>query len=305
MSLFENFVLNLKSFSNESQHSKFDEMIKRIPESKRLIIYAQLQQITAEDLISLKVTMLDPIHLLVPKSIIHHEFFPYIALKSFHQQDISAYEFGSLMRLWGSLKDICPQPGDTFEAPKFIPLFGSDGARNSLAVELLLSGLQPTILPNLVKKKPQELLDEIYNNAGRLSPSEQGLWLVQNTTDKTRYKDFPLPTNNISQYMNSLTITQRLKSVINFHYLALPQGSSQEIIPSFGLQQAFLNAAFPHAVHINPVIGASSVDHIRFGGNLRRRDVALPFPGNDLPNLQMATLRLAFWISFFMISITV
>jgi hypothetical protein len=69
------------------------------------------------------------------------------------------------------------------------------------------------------------------------------------------------------------------------NFLAFDANQKREMIPSFGLQQVFLDVAFPHAVRINPVIGDSTPIDIRKGSLERYRDIALPFPGNELPKV--------------------
>ena len=135
---------------------------------------------------------------------------------------------------------------------------------------MLLLCLQPSsTLPNLVVKTPEEILSEIYEKAIYLPRSEQGFWVVEDST----------PKSDVVQ-----TIAQTIK-LLDVKFLAFNADDKREMIPSFGLQQVFLDVAFPHAVRINPVIGASTPIDIRKGSLERYRDIALPFPGNELPKV--------------------
>jgi len=249
------------------------EIIRRLPEAKRLVIEDKLKEVTAEHIVLLGNTIADQINLLKQTSFIHDALFPYIALHAVRTGYISPIQFGTLMALWGNLENIIPLSSQQTDqkVPEFVPLFTETGEKNLRATELLRPTLRSSnTLPNLFEKNSEEIFQGIYDKAIDLPQSEQGFWLVE---DRIR--------NNVGA---GRTITQEIKS-LNVKFLALNEDDKREIIPSFGLQQIFLEVAFPHAVRINPVIGDSTPTDIRKGSLERYRDIALPFPGNELPKM--------------------
>lgn len=247
----------------------FYEIVRRIPEHKRQIIETRLKAVNSRHLTSIQAAIANQKNLLDDASFIHDEIFPFAALQAVRMGEISSFQFGSLMALWGNLENILPGlTGQEIQAtPEFVPLFTVDGEKNPRASILLIPCLQPSqTLPNLVVKTPEELLKGIYEKAIHLPQSEQGFWVVE---------DIP-PKSEITQ-----TVTQVIKS-LGVKFLAFDAEDRREMIPSFGLQQIFLDVAFPHAVRINPVIGDSTPNDIRKGSLERYRDIALPFPESEL-----------------------
>jgi hypothetical protein len=253
--------------------NEFNEIVRRISEPKRIVIEAALARVTAEHIDSLLAAMANQKNLLKDDSFIHNEIFPFAALQAVRTLKISPHQFATLMALWGSLDVIIPKPfpQSARAMPEFVPLFTDDGAKNPNAEKWLLNSFEPSpSLTNLVAKTPDALLNAIYDKAVDLPQSEQGFWVVD---DSTRHS------SAIGQ-----TVTQRIKA-LGVRFLAFGADNKLEMIPSFGLQQLFLDAAFPHAVRINPVIGDSSPIDIRNGSLNRYRDIALPFPDNELPKV--------------------
>jgi hypothetical protein len=268
--------------SHHTDSPQFIEVVRRIPQAEACRIEDRMKEVSSEQLASLQAAIAAPSHLLKEDSFICTELFPYVAMKALRNNDISAHQFGTLMILWGRIQEVLPS---TDEA-EFIPLFLTNGTRNPHACGYLLACLQPSsVLPMLVKKTPEELLDDIYTQATSLSSLDQGFWLTKNKTDKSRHADYPARNLNqsVAEYLTSTTITQEIKANTDVQPLDFPAGHPQEIISSFGLQQAYLVAAFEHPVRINPVIAPSTVDDIRNGSLKRCRDVAVTFPGNELP----------------------
>lgn len=255
----------------------FYEIVRRIPEDKRQIIETRLKEVNSSHLASLQVAIANQKNLLADASFIHDEMFPFTALQAVRMGEISSLQFGSLMALWGNLETILPKltEQEAHAIPEFVPLFTVDGGKNPRASSLLILCLQPPrTLPNLVVKTPEEILTGIYDKAIHLPKSEQGFWVVEDSTRKSV----------VAQTMQTMTVTQRIKS-FDVKFLAFGAHEKCEMIPSFGLQQLFLDVAFPHAVRINPVIGDSTPIDIRKGSFERYRDIALPFPGNELPKV--------------------
>ncbi len=251
--------------------AEFNEIVRRISEPKRMVIEAALARVTTEHIDSLLAAMANQKNLLKDGSFIHNEIFPFAALQAVRTLKISPHQFATLMALWGSLDVIIPKSSaqSTQAMPEFVPLFTDDGAKNPNAEKWLLNSFeQSPSMPTLVIKSPDAILDAIYDKAANLPQSEQGFWLVEDST------------RNLS--VIGQTVTKAIKS-LGIKFLACDVDNKLDMIPSFGLQQLFLDVAFPHAVRINPVIGDSSPIDIRNGSLNRHRDIALPFPDNKLP----------------------
>lgn len=252
----------------ENTHNQFYEIIRRIPKHKQQEINARLEQIAPTDIRSVLAAIADQHSLLDDDSFIHDEIFPFAALKAVLIGELSAIQFGSLMSLWGNLDTILSREQRTHTPPKFVPLFTQANDINPHAEYHLKKALQPSAhYPYLILKTPTELLNDVYEQAPNIPKSEQGFWIIK-----------AAPAYHFE------TVTQRIKS-LNIALLTANDDDSYEMIPNLGLQQLLLNAAFPHAVRINPVIGDSTSRDIRQGSIERYRDIALPFPGNELPSM--------------------
>lgn len=247
---------------------QFNEIIKRIPNHKQADINTTLKQVTTIHISALLAAIADQPRLLEDASFIHNEIFPFAALKAVQMGELSPFQFGSLMALWGNLETILSTQQRAHTPPEFVPLFTENKELNSHAAEILMLCLEPSFTPPYLISKPfRDLLIGIYNKAIHLPQSEQGFWIVK-----------------ASPSYNFETVTQIIKSS-NMGFLAFNAGSTNEMIPSLSLQQIFLDVAFPHAVQLNPVIGESTPLDIRKGSLERYRDIALPFPENKLPGL--------------------
>ena len=214
-----------------------------------------------------------PKNLLDDSSFIYNEMFPFVALYALRESLISVHQLGTVLSVWGNLDNILPKTliNSRVVLPRYIPLFTSTGKKNSDAVICLLTCLEPPSkdkLPYLVSKTAPQLLVKIYEQAATLPKSEQGFWLV----------------NNIGRNLRG-SIFEAVKYTIGIHFLSSEFGCREDLLPSFGLLQLFLNVAFDAPVTLNPVIGPSSVNDIRLGSSLKIRDFALPFPYNPLPQI--------------------
>lgn len=259
--------------------ARFDEIVRRIPTAKLAIIKSKMEDITTDCIASLHHLLSEQEHLFKEGSFIYDQRFPFVVLKAVQMGEISIHQMATMLTLWGCLGAITlPKITEPMveTGPEYIPLFNGEGARHLPAVALLQDGfsrsLQRMKLPYLIEKKSTKLLDEIYSKAAGLMPSEQGFWLVT--------KIIPMSSPSSRQ-----CIVREIKKEIGLSYLALDVDSTQEILPSFGLQQAFLDAAFFDPVRLNPVISVSSPMDIRAGSLQRHRDIALPFPGHELPKV--------------------
>lgn len=266
----------------ESAHSlcpHFIEAVRRIPNDKAILIQNKMNEVTRVHLNQLQKTLTAPASLFNQDSFMRDEMFPYTVLQALKNGEISSLSFGTLMKLWGRMKEVLP----AIYQPEFIPLFLNDGSKNPRAIDCLRKCLNSsTILPNITKKSSVQLREEIFKQAQNLSRFDQGFYFTKNRTDKTRYIDDPNPLNR-AEYFSNHTITQEVKKGTGLHFLDFPAQSSHEIVAGFELEQVCLNVYFPKPVRINPVIGMSSVDDIRQCSLQRYRDVQIAFPENELP----------------------
>lgn len=246
------------------------EIIKRVSIEKQNAIIATLAKVTLEHQIALAQAISDQKNLLHPTSFIHDKMFAFTALEAVRLGRISQLQFGTLMALWGNLSAMLTNDRSKSIqiVPKYVPLFTDQSRPCQHASDLLLSCLKPPpTAPYLVLKSPKTLLNEIYHQAIHLPESEQGFWII--------------PNNN--NYGDDFNVTHAIKVNTKIIYLAFEYTSAREMLPSFGLQQIFLDTAFPHAVKIKPVIGHSPAEETRTQSLARYRNIAVPFPDNNLP----------------------
>jgi hypothetical protein len=236
------------------------------------VIEEQLTEVNDVHVETFHATIRKPETLLQASSFIHDKMFPYVALHELANDNISSIQFGTLMALRGNLKYILPkfQILEKQNEPKYIPLFTSDAKPNPLAEKYLLETFQEptTKLPFLLQRKPEEIIEHIFKEAIHLPSTEQGFWII---------------INNNPSYDTFSTITFQISYTLEIHFLRFFSDKKAEILSSMGLQQLFLNAAFTHPVQLNPVIGESSPEDLRHGNLARLRDIAVPFPDNELP----------------------
>jgi len=206
----------------------------------------------------------NPQNILRKKSIIHHVYFPHLALYAFKKNLINLLMFGTLMTLWGSLKDFDEQ---NFK-PRFIKLFDYNETINPEAYKLLFVELEyPSTLPFLMSKSKDKIANDFFEQCRELPPIERGFWIVMNHSQSRH------------------SIKRFIRKNLQIHFLDFPADRVLAMIPSFSMYQVFLDVSFCNPVRLNPVLGISSVDDIRLGSLLCHRDIALPFPGLSLPKL--------------------
>ncbi|MDP3267529.1 MAG: hypothetical protein Q8M40_00635 [Legionella sp.] len=266
----------------ESAHSlcpHFIEAVRRIPNDKALLIQNKMNEVTRVHFDQLQKTLTAPDCLFNQDSFMRDEMFPYTVLQALKDGEISSLRFGTLMKLWGRMREVLP----VIYQAEFIPLFLNDGSKNPRAIDYLRQCLSSSIsLPNMTNKSSVKLREEIFKQAQNLSRFDQGFYFTKNRTDKIRYIDNPNPLNR-AEYFSNHTITQEAKKSTGLHFLDFPAQSSHEIVAGFELEQLCLSVYFPNPVRINPVIGISSVDDIRQCSLERYRDVQIAFPENELP----------------------
>ena len=277
-----------KTIANDTNihDDQFYEIIRRIKEPYLHRIEAQLAEVTNSHIDALIIAMDNQKDLFNNDSFIHDEMFPFTALQAVRRHIISPIQFGTLMTLWGSAFNILPIYNPmTKRPPNFISLFTETGEQNSVALNLLIKsiGVDNYQLPYLVTMTPQEIVSGIYEKAVHLSKSEQGFWVVENNINSLQYY-FPMDRQTLIQFKQT-SIATFIKDYLAIRYLAFSPSDPLEMIPSFGLNQIFLEVAFKHAVRLNPVIGQSTPLDIRQGSDKRFRDIALPFPHNPLPKV--------------------
>lgn len=253
----KNLLQGSSAFINTTKHLT--------PEQKQFVLQ-QMQPLEIHYQDTLQQIMRAPAAFLTKDSLIHHPKFPYMALKALQQEQISAHQFGTLIKLWGRVNEL----QSNHVRLSFVPLFLSNQLPNPTAQQYLLECFQ-FIQPGFIQLNPKEQLKKLYEKAGSLSLFEQGFWLEQGS-----------PTS--PQKPPTQTITQRIKSLRLHPFSLCEEENEEELIVSLGLFQTWLDIALPFPVRLNPVLGVSTVQDIRAGSLQRYRDIGMPFPGIPLPN---------------------
>jgi len=251
----------------------FDEVTRRIKSDKKSEIFEQMSKVNPMDLDKIQQELLTPECLLNKGRLIYQDDFPYIALRALHEQRISVSEFATLQTLWAKKEEMKPRN----PIIRYIPMY-SAGTKNPAAELYLLSMLSRSNKMHwLFKKNSVQQLDELYKKISSLKPINQGFWLVSKVEHSS-----PLNKDDKYAYFKKHSITDEIRLATDTHPMCLPSGQVM-VISSIDLFQIWLNINFAEAVKVNPVLGVSSVNDIREGSVKRHRDLAIPFPGLELP----------------------
>lgn len=254
--------------------SDFNEVTRRVKADKKREIFMKMNTITPLELDTLCQVLTTPHLLLNRDSIFYQDDFPYIALRALQEQRISVSDFASLQTLWAKKEEMKPRQPDF----KYIPMYKA-GKENSEARVYLAKMFQVSaIRPDFFKKSSEQQVNEIYARIASLPAFDQGFWLVA----KSDYHRPPIdPSDKYADFARQ-TITDKIRMITDMHPMCLPSGNLM-VISSINLFQVWLNINFSEAVKVNPVLGVSSVNDIREGTLKRHRDLAIPFPGLELP----------------------
>jgi hypothetical protein len=206
--------------------------------------------------------------------------YPYYALKLLKDGKISQMQFGTVQIFWNAQQSFGTEL-------KIIPLFNPDRSVNVVAQNKVRSTLSRSLsMSPLVSGTLQgDLFDrdklDNYFTAMRAQPlSEQFFFYI----DQDDQPDWDI--NKVKfggqKYFDSHTISQEIIYATGINALGRAQGG--RMIPTLGMMQQFLNTfSNGDAVTLNPVIGLSTVKDIRSNGENDTRDMAVAFPGIQIP----------------------
>lgn len=203
--------------------------------------------------------------------ITHLDDLPRDALKAFEQQLISYTQFSTLLFLWSLMTEF---PNTAIEV---CPLFQKEGkvhpfAERAISSTLYRKGqglLASSMSPFLGEKELQDFFE-----AMEMQPFSERFFFILSSR-RSSIKPF--------------TVTSQIQDVgINiFNEFTTKEDPflTHRMIPSFSMMQQFLAAYSEEEspLYITPVIGLSSVEDIERNGREFSRDMALCFPGVDLP----------------------
>lgn len=195
--------------------------------------------------------------------IFQDENYPLYALEAVKEKRLSSIEFSTLMFYWTAHRNHAVTPDQLEVIPIFV-----DGKPNPQAVQMLKETMKSYEPGIAVFKSNTEFLtdtqfEELIRQMAKAPASEQQFFLVPQKEDYTIFN--AIQVNKINVFGDVASTTKRM-------------------IPSLTLMQRFLDIKFgPQAVQINPVIGLSLFKDIIANGAGGQRDMAIPFPGIDLP----------------------
>lgn len=150
-----------------------------------------------------------------------------------------------------------------------IPLFLEDGSRNPRAVKLLeIGSIYYFSTPS--RQRPGKLMKEEHIDA--FFDKMKG----KNRIAQTFFIGAP------NKVLNEKTMSEALRDRTGLELFNYFEG--KKVIPSFEMMQTAIDAAYgKQGTQINPVLGLSSLEDISTNNIVKTRDMALIFPGLELP----------------------
>jgi hypothetical protein len=240
---------------------KIWEITRRASIKEQQTIARQLNSLNQGSQASAVETLVDSIqHQCWEKIDFKNRNVPFYALEALRQGKISPHQFGTLQLFWSA----CGYWNRTIDNQFVfkIPIFLADGSINPQAKELI----QQTVSSSKSIEMTEEMT-EFFEEMKKQPRSEQFFLLIP----KSHESNQPTVLDRINEIGFNVfgRCTRRRVQYV------------EEMIPSFGMMQAFLNVKYKEqAITLNPVLGLSSLEDLE---NLDRRDVALSFPGVTLP----------------------
>jgi len=204
---------------------------------------------------------------------------PIDGLKAFHDGKITMEQFSTIISCWSLMNQF---PGVEIHRQS---IFDEAGLVNRDAEGFIRQTLESS---GKFKEQAPFLNEEKFNVFIRnmqLQPvSEQGFFFIE--TDKYD-SDIDDATRAARILADTQTITEEIHTGVgvNVFNQFTHEGITYRMVPSLSMMQQFLvaYAGDDNAVKIAPVIGLSSVDDIVSNATMDTRDMALPFPGVELP----------------------
>jgi hypothetical protein len=198
--------------------------------------------------------------------------FPLYALEACHQKLITPAQFGTVQLYWSALQYHGKENVDA------APLFQQDGSvipqawdaiKETLYLNSQTNSAEAGLYDPAVPLLNDQELAEFFRRVRQLPLSEQQLFIVE----------------DVIPIGNGPTISETIYQSIGYNIFCRNFEHGARMIPSIGMMQEFLNVRFgDSAVQINPVLGHSSLEDIRQNGLNGTRDMAVHFPGVELPD---------------------
>lgn len=215
------------------------------------------------------------------------EEMPYYALLAFKQGKIENFQLATLLYYWSAAAHHQEYyTNKDQEVPDFKPevyaFFNPDGSVNKESVDLLFRTFLPSsedpeddALITLSDEEKRKWIEEV----GKLPKSEQQFFRIPCLLEPLKEEG-----ERVKTILEVFTEEKIFMSGIDIGEKERP---SHLLLTSVGMKQAFINAthkAEGKTVKINPAIGFSSEADIRRNGLESTRDMALHFPGVELPS---------------------
>lgn len=246
----------------ELPNPDYEEMVRRIKPDERLALENTIAQLKNTDKVIdnlLSELAEDGWGSYGDSDTIRAPDMPYYALVAFKRGQLTDLQFATLLFYRSACEHLKEQQkGHRITANT---LFDSKGKLNQDSFDMIAATLQNSELNTMGLDREQ--LGEWIEKVKKLEPSEKQYFDISSSHDKSRILD---------------TIYSLGFSAFN------SVDGNVEIIPTFGMVQAFLNVKYGEdAVQIRPVIGASTLTEVHRTAFMQIRDVALHFPNVTLP----------------------
>lgn len=191
--------------------------------------------------------------------------FPYLGLAALKEGQLNSLQFGTLMSYWSAR-----QHHDR-KTIQVIKIFGADRTLNPQAGNIIAQTMAPT--KNYANHDFTKYFSSFIDKL-RLNPSSEHVFFV-----------VPDDTNPESDIFFQRTISRSINEVgINVFCRFEEKSSPKRMIPSFGMQQAFLDVISPgRTFKIEPKINLGTLQDFERCGLSQKRISSLPFVQNPLP----------------------
>jgi hypothetical protein len=287
-------------------HPEYVEFMRRVPAATKNEIERKMAALQNSGRLSEELLRAINKRWGVDDPIIMDPDMPYIALYAFRQNKISRMQIGTLLHFWAAIQHHQEAGRGPF-APEVFDFFNADGSVNQEALEIL----KETFTYPPASKEEADPFDEkviaayraskvMYPFAIELETEEELARFVEEVRKLPRSEQqfFRIP---CLLPLDGETIVETLREKGGYKAFGLVNDNKKVILETMGLSQAFVNAirngeGSEYSVQLNIVIGLSSDEDIEKNGLTATRDVAVHFPGVELP--READGRDAFWIYF-------
>lgn len=200
------------------------------------------------------------------------EQLPDIALAALRDQKLNSTQFATVMSFWAIRQHHLPKD------IQVITIFQPDGSLNPLAERILQQTIRKAGDYASVSS-----FETFTAEVAKLPLSEQILFVVPDLE-----KEFPSTERrdpSVIQIKQKISIGQSLRFSADFGIFAkYDDDKDKRLIPSLGLQQAYLNSSTLYPVTLIPTVGLFPSEEMEAHGNNQTRPFAVPFPNSDYPD---------------------